>query len=373
MKRRRILFFIESFSGGGAERVLLTILRNLDMKKFDVMVLVMSDSGVYSKDFHRLDIKVVPVLKSGSGFLNKVKYKLLYNILPAKLACKWVLRGINAETYVAFVEGYCTRLFSSLPKRKKKIAWVHCDLKYLPWTIEKKIFKNVQEEKDAYQKFDEVIGVSETVTSIMTERYSFHVAKTIYNPIDEKRILDLSKKDSGVEIDKNKFNIVSVGRLTVPKGYDKLLRLMPDILAVNPNIKLYIIGEGEEREALETEIKELGIQENMELLGFMENPYSVMKNMDLFVCSSVAEGFSLVIAEAMILGLPVVSMDCAGPNELLGHGKYGVLCSSYDELAKKITDISNDNNILDALKEKAAVRAKDFNTEAIVKSIEQIL
>lgn len=368
-----LVFFIESFSGGGAERVLLTILRNIDREKFDISVLVMNDGGVYSDAFHALGVEIIPILNSKISILNNIKYKLIYNLLPVKIAARWILRGIEADTYVAFIEGYCTKIFSAISNNKRKIAWVHCDLQQLPWTIEKGIFRNVEKERDAYHKYDIVIGVSESVTEMLKTRYGLNKVRTIYNPIDEKRIQQLASELCSIATDKSKFNIVSVGRLTAAKGYDKLIALMPTIVAANPDVRLYIVGEGEERMSLETQIRELGLGTHVILTGFLENPYSLMRQMDLFVCSSVAEGFSLVIAEAMIVGLPVVSMECAGPCELLGNGEYGILCSTYEQLKDTIILLSKDRETLAELKTKAIERSKIFDTKTIVKNIESIL
>lgn len=372
MIKKRIVFFIESFSGGGAERVLLTILRNIDLQRFDVTVLVMCDTGVYSRDFHKLDVNVVSVIGSKIPLFDKIKYKLLYQYLPSTLILKWILKGIKADTYIAFIEGYCTKIFASLPKSFNKIAWVHTDMQSFPWPIEKGIFPNKKEEQKAYHKFNKVIGVSQLASNVMCEHYDVQ-AETIYNPIDEKRIISLAKDGELLKVDKSKFNIVSVGRLTQAKGYDKLLEIISDLVAVNPNIKLYIIGEGEERLALEKQVNQLGISGHVTLTGFMRNPYSLMSKMDLFVCSSRAEGFSLVIAEAMITGLPVVSMDCAGPNELLGYGQYGMICKSYEELSDCIIELSINADKLNALRERSKERVKFFNTQNIIRQIEEIL
>lgn len=373
MMPKRILFFIESFSGGGAERVLYTILKHIDRSRFDVSILVMNDVGVQREAFHALGFKIVNVLDRKISLLNKIKYKLIYNFLPAKLAAKWLLRGIKTETYVAFVEGYCTKILSTISPRIRKIAWVHIDLESFPWTIKKGIFKNKTEEKKAYSRFDEVICVSQEVTKVMRREYGINKARTIYNPIDEDRIIQASKESCGIVVDKECFNIISVGRLTRQKGYDLLIDKMPEIISASPNIRLYIVGEGEERASLESQIKRLGLELHVILTGFLQNPYSLMALMDAFVCSSRAEGFSLVIAEAMIVGLPVISMECAGPCELLDEGKYGILCKSYDELAKSIAVIACDEELLESLRMKSRQRAKDFNTKNTIKCIEEIL
>lgn len=370
---KKVVFFIESFSGGGAERVLYTILRYIDQKKFAITILVMNDTGPQKDAFHSLGYVIKNVLGNKISLLNKIKYKLIYNILPAKVALKWLTKDVDADTYVAFVEGYCTKVFSHIPSGKRKVTWVHIDLDSFPWTIEKGIFKNKAEEKKSYSRFDEVICVSQEVTKVMRREYGINNARTIYNPIDEDRIIQASRESCDIVVDIECFNIISVGRLTRQKGYDLLIDKMPEIIAANPSIKLYIVGEGEERASLESQIQRLRLEEHVILTGFLQNPYSLMTQMDAFVCPSRAEGFSLVIAEAMIVGLPIASMECAGPCELLDEGKYGILCRSYDELAKSIAAVACNEELLESLRMKSQQRAKDFNTKNTIKCIEEIL
>jgi len=370
---KKVVFFIESFSGGGAERVLYTILRYINRERFDVTILVMNDAGAHKEAFHSLGLKIVNVLDGKFSLLNNIKYKFIYSILPAKISAKWMLRGISADTYVAFVEGYCTKIISTISSKKRKIAWVHIDLKKFPWTIEKGIYSSKIDEEKSYSRFSEVIGVSQDVTEVMKLEYGITNAKTIYNPIDESRIKQASNGHCEIGVNKGYFNIISVGRLTRQKGYDLLIDSMPEIVASNPNVRLYIVGEGEDRTSLENQIQCLGLEQYVILTGFLQNPYSLMAQMDAFVCSSRAEGFSLVIAEAMIVGLPVISMECAGPCELLDNGKYGILCKSYDELKNGIMGISKDASLLEDLRNKAVERGGTFDTVSIVKQIESLL
>lgn len=373
MTSKRVLFFIESFAGGGAERVVYTILKYIDRRRFDVTILVMNDVGVHKDAFHSLGFRIINVLDGKLSLLNNIKYKLIYNIFPAKIAAKWLLNGIKADTYVAFVEGYCTKIISTIPHKKRKIAWVHTDLKKFPWPVEKHIYSSADSEKKSYSLFDKVVGVSKEVSEVMKQEYGLTDVITIYNPIDENRIQAQSEKVRCKNIDKSLFNIISVGRLTHPKGYDQLIDRMPGIISIRPDIRLYIVGEGEERTSLENQIKRLGLERHVILTGFLQNPYSLMAQMDAFVCSSRAEGFSLVIAEAMIIGLPIISMECTGPCELLDNGKYGILCKSYDELSQSIVAVAEDKKLLESLKVKSQQRAKDFNTEKTIKLIEEIL
>lgn len=371
--RKRILFFIESFAGGGAERVLYSLVRNIDRSRFDVSILVMSDTGAQRDNFHALGVNIINAIDTGCGLLDKIKYKLVYNYLPARFACKWMLHGVSADTYVAFVEGYCTKIFSTLPPKKRKLAWVHIDLKTFPWTLKKRIFDNLEAEIKAYQTFNQVVGVSESVAEVMRQHYGIEDTLSIYNIVDENRIQSLGKEAHTVAVQSDTFNIVTTGRLTVQKGYDRLISLFRRIVNRHPKAKLYVIGEGEERPVLEQQIEELGLKDNVILTGFMQNPYALMKQMDLFVCSSLAEGYSLVIAEAITLGLPIISTNCAGPCDLLDNGKYGELCNSYEELEMALLCVIENSHELESLRNKSAERKSFFDSRSIMKQIEAIL
>ena len=98
-----------------------------------------------------------------------------------------------------------------------------------------------------------------------------------------------------------------------------------------------------------------------------------MEKMDLFVCSSRSEGYSLVIAEALTLGVPVISMNCSGPNELLDNNKYGTLCNSYEELYQSIKSAITDKDYYQDLKEKAAKRKDFFDIKITMQQINHLL
>ena len=119
--------------------------------------------------------------------------------------------------------------------------------------------------------------------------------------------------------------VIGVGRLVAQKDFPTLLRAFA-LARKERNMKLAILGEGEDRNMLEILARDLGIEEDFCLLGFNNNPYSYIKNADVFVLSSAWEGFGNVLAEAIALGVPAVSTDCPhGPAEILEGGKYGKL------------------------------------------------
>ncbi|MBQ4055969.1 MAG: glycosyltransferase [Bacteroidaceae bacterium] len=372
---KNILFFIESLSGGGAEKVLVTLLNHLDKSKYCITLLTLVDTGVLKKDVDFSQITYRTIIKQSNHpilrWWYKVKYKLLYQYLPASLVNKWIIPQKGIDTYIAFTEGYCTKILAHTSKNK--IAWVHCNLKELPWTTDGHIYQNKEQEIIAFTKYDKVVTVSKDVQAVMVSDYFLRNVITLYNPIDTQHIQNLSNESNSYEIKNGSFKIVSVGRLVPAKGYDLLIPIVSKLTQKGLDIHLYLLGEGNERNRLEQIIQEENMSNHIHLLGYVKNPYPIMKQMNLFVCSSRSEGYSLVIAEALTLGLPVISMDCSGPNELLDNGKYGILCNNYDDLYQVLNSVITDKNYYLDLKEKAAKRKDFFDIHTTMKQIEQLL
>lgn len=371
----RILFFIESLSGGGAEKVLVTLLKHLDYSQYEVTLMPLVDIGVLREDIDKSRLQYTPVIgeakNSWQRICNKIKYKLIYHCLPSRFVSRWIIPQKGIDVYIAFTEGFATKLLSYAPN--KKIAWVHIDLKSFPWTQNANIYNDIGEEILTYRKFDSIICVSNSVEQVMSEYYGLSKTTTIYNPIDTEDIL--LKASLPIDIDiSSSFNIVSVGRLVPQKGYDRLIPIVGKLRREGKDVQLFLIGEGVERKRLESIIEKESLQEAVHLMGFQKNPYALMSKMDLFVCSSRAEGYSLVIAEAMTLGLPVVSTDCAGPNELLDHGKYGLLVDNNDiSLYEGISTVINDSKLREDLKQKSKVRSHTFGVKETLNALDDLV
>lgn len=337
----KILFFIESLSGGGAEKVLSTIVKHIDRQRFDVTVCVITVGGKYEEEVAG-NVRLHPLLKRQETYhgVGKIwywlKYHLIYDWLPRKMVYQLFLPHDN-DVEIAFVEGFATKILScSSNSKAKKIAWVHCDLKSQPWPIQQGIYKDKAEEEDAYRKYQQVVCVSQQVELVMKNHYGLSNTMTIYNPLDSEEIMRLSKMECPFKVDAAKFNIISVGRLERVKGFDQLISIIRNIRGKGFDAHLWIVGEGSQADALYSLVKEMDMKNHVTFTGFMKNPYSLMSQMNLFVCSSRAEGFSLVIAEALLLGLPVVSVNCAGPQELIQLCGVGNLCDSYEDLEQEI-------------------------------------
>ena len=164
--------------------------------------------------------------------------------------------------------------------------------------------------------------------------------------------------------------ILGVGRLTQAKDFPTLIRAFA-LVRKKRAARLMILGEGEERPKLEALVRELGLEREVTLPGFVDNPYKYMKRAAVFVLSSKWEGFGNVLVEAMALGTPVVSTDCpSGPAEILENGRWGRLVPVGDvyALAEAIIETLDEEHHPDV-----ANRAKDFAVELAVEKYINVL
>lgn len=374
--KRKILFLIESLAGGGAEKVLSVIVKYFDYDKYEVTVCPIVDEGIYCDDVKKRVTDYKPIVSYKGSFLsrlwNRIKYKLIYSYLPIDWVYKmFIPKGHDVE--VAFCEGFVTKLLAHANSRSKKLAWVHTDLKDNPWPIELGIYKDIEEEHRTYSVYDNIVCVSSFAQQSFYELYDLKdKLTTIYNPID---VADIRCK---VGLRKKKYDgiirLISVGRLVIQKGYDRLLKVVKRLHDDGYPVFLTILGEGAERKTMEYYVEEHDMQSYVSLPGFYENPYQKMSESDLFICSSRAEGFSLVIAEAMVLGIPVVSTNCSGPNELLQGGKYGLLVENSKEgMYKGIKALLDNHSKLNDLGNLSLSGGNMFGVDNAMRHIEQLL
>lgn len=373
----KVLFFLESLGGGGAEKVLVNLIKGLDKSKYNITVKVMSDVGVYNDEIAEI-IKCKSII-SGKNYgknifhniFYKIKYKLIY-LLPKKIIYKIIARE-KYDVEVAFIEGFATAVISeSKNKLSKKIAWIHVDP--LERNYADGYFKNLEEHSQCYKKFDKIVCVSKSVERSAIKKYGITLNNimTQYNPIDEDDIKKRANEKINI-LDSSAIKFITIGRLVEQKGYDRLIRVIKRLKEeYDGAFQLLILGDGEKKKQLGEYIKENKLTNIVKLQGFVKNPYPYLKNSDLFICSSRAEGYSLVIAESLILNVPVISTKCSGPNELLDFGKYGMLVENdEDSLYLGLKNIIDDRNKLKELKKKSQKRSEIFNYKKTIERIEK--
>lgn len=375
--RKKILFVIESLGGGGAEKVLTTIVKHIDKEKFDVTVCPIVGTGTYVEEVKRY-ANYRPILEDAASLSSlqkiwyRIKYKLIYKVLPMSWVYRlWIPKGYDTE--VAFCEGFVTKLMAeSTNVDAKKIAWVHCDFDRNHWTHS--IFKSDSIEYICYKRYSQIITMSETQKRSLSKVFPGLDVKVCYNPIDSAKIIVSSKEvENGISRFKERLRLISIGRLVPVKAFDMLLRVVNRVRNDGCLCELWIIGEGEERRKLEQFITENNLESDVVLFGFQSNPYKYLSLCDIFVCSSVSEGFSTAITEALILGLPVVSTDVSGVREQLTNGCGIVTENDEEAFYQGLKSVIEQPKLLNSMKERAIERGKDFQIVQLMKEIEEVL
>lgn len=364
---KKILFLINTLCGGGAEKVLVDIVNNLDKSKYDITVQTIIDDGVH-KDNLEEHVKYKSIINTKNVLLKKIIAYLVDFIIPPRLTYKLCIKK-DYDIEIAFLEGIPTKLLSA-SKNKNKIAWVHTDL--VNNYGHDKTFKTVSKHANCYRKYNKIVCVSNTTKEAFRTKFGFDDNVIVqYNFVDENAIYEKSNENiSEIEIS-DKFMILSVGRLSYEKGYDRLLNVHRRLIKEGYNCQLCIVGEGEKREEFENYINDNNLSGSVKIIGFNSNPYKFMKKADVYVCSSRAEGFPLVVVEALNCGCPIVSTDCAGPNEMLGDSEYGILVKNNEEALYEGVKLLMDNeNLRNYYNVKAIERGKMFNKQKTIKEIE---
>lgn len=273
---------------------------------------------------------------------------------------------------VAFLEGYATKIIAGASQNTKTIAWVHCDVTKTEWITG--VFRKEEEFIECYKKIDEVISVSKSVQDAFIERFGEITNLSVrYNPVTDEHIRKLAEQQIDLVASDNKVTLISLGRMTYQKNFLRLLRAVKKMLALGFAIELWLLGTGEEYEKLQKYVKDNYLQEHVKLLGFQMNPYPYMKQADLYVCSSLYEGFSTAATEALVLGVPVLTTDVSGMKEMLGSNEYGIITENTDEAFEDgLKKIISHKELLRHYKEKAIERGSFFEFDKRMEEIENL-
>lgn len=202
-------------------------------------------------------------------------------------------------------------------------------------------------DRYGYEKSEKIVAVSDNIAKELKayrKKYSSKII-TINNIVDIDSIREKSKEpiEEGL-FSENKFNIVSCGRLAKEKGFDLAVESCK-LLAENShtNINWIFVGDGPERENIEKQIALYGLGDYIKLVGMKKNPYPYIARADLFVQPSRIESFGLSIAEAMVLGVPVLSTQTDGAKEIFAVKEVGLLCKiSSEDIFKGIEKVKNE-------------------------------
>lgn len=366
--KKKVLFLIHDLGQGGAEKVLVNLVNNMDLTKFDISVITLFGGGV-NEQFLRSEIHYKSIFKKmfpGNSQIMK--------LATPEFLHKWFIKE-KYDIEISYLEGPSARIISGcLDRTTKLISWIHVEqhtMQNLAYA-----FRNSKEAIRCYNRFEKIICVSEFVKkdfcSILNYRGD---SKVLYNTVESNRIREKALGYNNHLKNDGKIHLLAVGTLKESKGYDRLLQIIRKLYIEEYPIHLYILGEGPLRKDMEKYICEHRLKDVVTLLGYQTNPYQYIANCDLFVCASFAEGFSTAVTEALILGTPVCTVDVSGMRELLGNNnEYGIVTeNSEDALYRGIKKLLDDKELLAYYKKQAQYRGNKFETQSTVEAVEKML
>lgn len=337
---KKILFVLSNMNIGGTEKAFLNLADTLSPEEYDVTLLLLEKKGgfiysvpswihletmeAYSAIKREIMEPPLPIigeyLKSGRLlravclFFTHVMFKLTGN---RTLYYKFVLRGTHC------LSGYDAAIAYSGPfdfitafvlfkvHAAKKIQWIHFDVS--------KFCFNTRTCRSLYQRFDEINVVSNEARLSLIDKMPGLEAKikTRYNTVSADRCIEMADLGRGFEDEHNKMRIVTLGRLSEEKGQGIIPAVAAALRELGVQFKWYLIGEGPLRGELLTLAEQFKLENELVLLGSKSNPYPYLKQADVYVQTSVHEGYCISLAEAKLFGMPIVSTDFAGAHEQL--------------------------------------------------------
>lgn len=355
--KKKVIFFMFSFSGGGAERTILNIINHIDKKKFDIhLVLGTTKNNDYLQFISDgIKVQVLDCVKLRFSIFKLRKYIL-------KEKPDLLFSTINANNIVLLLARFLTF---------KKIKTIVREANHRTQSGKVSLWNKILTFLLYNFIATKVIALSNGVKNDLTSNFKINENKiqVIYNPVDVENIQKLSDEEiSDLDTRASEKLVIAVGRLVDQKDFDTLIKAFK-IVSKNVTSKLVILGKGPKENHLRGLCKNLDLDEKVLFLGFKENPYKYMKKADVFVLSSKWEGFGHVIVESMVAGTPVVSTDCkSGPAEILEDNKHGLLVpvSDSESMAEKILFLLNEDDVRKEFIEKGYRRAMEFNAKNIV-------
>ncbi|MBD1378856.1 glycosyltransferase [Metabacillus arenae] len=341
--KKSILFVIDSLTIGGAEKSLVSLLNLIDSTKYEIDLLLIKRGGDLEK-YIPSNINILPIPKYFSAIDNKftlINVKNLYYRLKTSLSLRVsnykkqvlhseqivyksiekIISPLNKryDVAIAYSQGMPTYLVANKVIASKKLAWINTD------------YVNTLYDKDfdykSYSKINKMIAVSNhTKISVSQLRKEYEKkVELILDIVDPTLISKMSIEDDAKEFDKSLVNILTVGRLVTAKGYEKAIEVAKLLKNSGYKFRWFGIGEGPEREDLQKLIEEYKLKENFILLGKKLNPYIYMKNCDIYVQTSIKEGFGLTVSEAKILKRPIVCTRFPTAKEIINHEVDGLI------------------------------------------------
>lgn len=384
-QKKRILFVIESLGCGGAEKSLVSLLSLLDKSRYDLSIWMIHPEGAFLsllpnevkvvdqpkyKAFKSMLLKLSSVFYSVAWRLNKMIGKSEYWGETYYKSRGWAIKVPEGKWDVVFAyhQGLVTYLVADKFHDCKKVGWVNAD-----------IFKtgyNIAYNSKFYRKIDCICPVSEILHELMDNGMPEFSSKyhTVWDIINPSVTRELSKQQvEQLRTNSDEYVFVTTGRLHVLKGYDIAVEAAHFLKQKGVKFKWYFIGAGAQRNDIERQISLLGLQDEVRLLGMKTNPYPYMVQADVYVQTSRHEGFGMTIAEAKILGIPVVSTNFDVVYNQITHEKNGLIAEMDGvKIGEQIFRLIQDNKLREHIK-RTLQKEENLTCQTEVRKVEKMI
>lgn len=383
---KKVLFVINTLGGAGAEKALLELLKRFPKEQYEISLYVLLDQGElilqvpsHVKVLNREYSNASVLSREGKKVLNKKIWKRLWihgavfrnfpflirntvamikkgKISPDKLLWRVMSDSgqVIREHYdmaIAYLEGGATYYVHDHVNADRKFTFLHVDYGFAGYTREL--------DKNCYPDFERIFTVSDEVKKSFVKAYP-ECSKDTYvfhNLIDQKEIRRKAELPGGFEDSYDGKRILTVGRLTAQKAYEISIDAMKILKDHGIKARWYVLGEGELRGKLQSQIDRLGLQKDFLLLGAKSNPYPYYKQCDLYVHATRFEGKSIAIQEAQTLGCTILVSDSSGNREQVIQDEDGMMCKlTPEDVSRNIEALLGDPQKCEKLGQKASVK-----------------
>lgn len=391
--KKKIVFRSGSLRMGGLERVLIEVLQTIDKEKYNISLIIDDDCGednIFEKDIPKeikyYFLKSQDLIQKTEYYKEKRKnifYKLMYNLymnLETFIMCREsrkILKKIGEIDVLIDFDAGASKYIDKI-NAKKKIVWIHNSIPKL-----KKKKSKIERFGKRLEKYDKVVAICDEMKKELQEIYPKIKEKIIriYNPFNFERIEKLKNDDIDLTDNDRKLlerkYIVAIARLdSVQKDFSTLIKAFKIVKEKGVEEKLYIIGDGPSRKEIEQEIKKMGLEKEILLLGNRKNPYIWLKNSLFFVHSSKYEGLPTVLIEALICDKMIISSNCpTGPKEILKNESCGELfeVGNYNQLSNLLKKYILNKESKNKFLQEILKRKEEFNKEKVIKEYEKLI
>ena len=346
--KKKILIGTVNMEIGGIEKTLINLLNAIDYNKYVIDLLLLKTNGDLMTEINENVNIITPyksrLLKSICNSKNPICKLIKHILFNYNTGFLWTNKNksydvaISYSGYYPFIDKYIAKT-----KAKKKLIWVHTDLKKV-YDTDILYRERIKLTKNKYNCFDKIICVSASIKEEFIKFFKVDPKKVLV----QWNLINLTKNNNKYPKLNGNIKLISVGRLCYIKRFDKLIEIHKKLLESNYNVTTYLVGSGEEEKKLKELIKKNKLTQSFIMLGNQKNVIEIIKQADLFVSTSDYEGLPTVLLETLCAHVPFVAPNVSGIKDIAKFiapkNSYILTNNSIDDLYKGIIKMLEKNN-----------------------------